>query len=42
MKMDPDAQDAHNQWYSVVTGRGVSVSGRMLESKSEELAKRMS
>ncbi|XP_067126959.1 tigger transposable element-derived protein 6-like [Centruroides vittatus] len=38
---DPDVEEALNQWFSVVTGQGVCVSGPMLKSKSEELAKKI-
>jgi hypothetical protein len=34
---DPGVQEALTQWFSIVTGRGVCVSGQMLKSKSEEL-----
>jgi hypothetical protein len=38
---DPDVEEALNQWFSIVTGRGVCVSGPMFKSKSEELAKKL-
>ncbi|XP_072119240.1 tigger transposable element-derived protein 4-like [Mobula birostris] len=38
---NPDVEKALNQWFSVVTGRGVRVSGPMLKNKSEELAKKL-
>jgi hypothetical protein len=38
---DPDAEEALNQWLYIVTGRGVRVSGPMLKSKSEDLAKKL-
>jgi hypothetical protein len=36
---DPDVEEALNQWFSTATGQGVRVSGPMLKSESEELAK---
>ena len=38
---DPDVEDALHQWFSIITGRGVRVSGPMLRKKSEELAKKL-
>jgi hypothetical protein len=38
---DPDVEDALRQWFSIITGRGVRVSGPMLKKKSEELAKKL-
>ena len=38
---DPDIEEALDKWFSVVTRRGVSVSGPMLKSKSEEFAKKL-
>jgi hypothetical protein len=35
----PDVEEALNQWFSIVTGQGVCVSGPVLRSKSEKLAK---
>ena len=37
---DPDVEDALNQWFSIITGRGVRVRGPMLKKKSEKLAKK--
>jgi hypothetical protein len=37
---DPDVEDALNQWFSIMTGRGVRVRGPMLKKKSEKLAKK--
>jgi hypothetical protein len=39
---DLDVEEALNQWFSIVTGRGVRVSGPMLKSKSDELTKKLS
>jgi hypothetical protein len=38
---DPDVEDALHQWFSIITGRGVRVSGPMLKKNSEELAKNL-
>jgi hypothetical protein len=38
---DPDVEEAFNQWFSIVTGRGVRIIGPMLKSKLEELAKNL-
>jgi hypothetical protein len=38
---DPDAEEALNQWLSIVTGRGARVSGPKLKSKSEDLAEKL-
>jgi hypothetical protein len=38
---DPDVEEALNQWFSVVSGSGVHVSGPLFKSKSEELAKKL-
>ena len=38
---NPDIEEAVGKWFSVVTRRGVSVSGPMLKSKSEEFAKKL-
>jgi hypothetical protein len=38
---NPDVEDALHQWFSIITGRGVRVSGPMLKNKSEELAKKL-
>ena len=38
---DPDVEEALDQWFSIVTGRGVRISGPILKSKSEELAKKL-
>jgi hypothetical protein len=38
---DPDVEDALHQWFSIITGQGVRVSGPMLKKKSEELAKKL-
>ena len=38
---DSDIEEALGKWFSVVTRRGVSVSGPMLKSKSEEFAKKL-
>jgi hypothetical protein len=35
---DPDVEEALNQWFCIVTGQGIRLSGRVLESSSEELA----
>jgi hypothetical protein len=37
----PDTEEALSQWFSTVTLRGIRVSGPMLNSKSEELAKKL-
>jgi hypothetical protein len=38
---DPDVEDTLSQWFSIVTGRGIHISGPMLKSKSEELPKKL-
>ncbi|XP_028677229.1 tigger transposable element-derived protein 4-like [Erpetoichthys calabaricus] len=38
---DPDVDEALNEWFAIVTGRGVRVSGPMLKCKAEELAKKL-
>lgn len=38
---DPDVDEALNDWFAIVTGRGVRVSGPMLKGKAEELAKKL-
>ena len=38
---DPDIEEALCKWFSVVTRRGVSVSGPRLKSNSEEFAKKL-
>ena len=38
---DPDVEEALDQWFSIVTGRGVRISGPILKSKSEELVKKL-
>lgn len=38
---DPDVEEALDQWFSLVSGRGVSISGPLLKMKSEELAKKL-
>lgn len=38
---DPDVEEALNQWFSIVTSRDIHVSGPVLKSKSEELAKKL-
>jgi hypothetical protein len=37
---DPDVEVALNEWFSIVRTRGVRVTGPMLKTKAEELAKR--
>jgi hypothetical protein len=37
----PDVEEALNQWFSTVTFRGIHVSGPVLNSKSEELARKL-
>jgi hypothetical protein len=37
----PDAEEAVNQWFCVITLRGIRVSGPVLNSKPEELARKM-
>ena len=37
---DPDVEEALNQLFSIVTGQCVRISGPILKSKSEELAKK--
>lgn len=38
---DPDVDAALNEWFGIVTGRAVRVSGPMLKSKAENLAKKL-
>ena len=38
---DPDVEEALDQWFSIVTGRGMNISGPVLKAKSEELAKKL-
>jgi hypothetical protein len=38
---EPDVEEAVNQWFSIVTGRCMRVSGSMLKSKLEEWAKKL-
>ena len=38
---DPDVDEALNEWFAIVTGRAVRVSGPMLKCKAEELAKKL-
>jgi hypothetical protein len=38
---DPDADEALNWWFSVITGQGVHVSGPTLKNESEELDKNL-
>jgi hypothetical protein len=40
-KTEADGEEALNQLYSIVTGRGVGVSGPILKSKSEDLTKKL-
>ena len=32
---DPDVEEALDQWFSIVSGRGVNISGPILKAKSE-------
>jgi hypothetical protein len=36
-----DAEEAHNQWFPVVTGRGLGVSSPLLKSKADALIRRL-
>ena len=38
---DTNVEEAFGKWFSIATSRGVSVSGPMLKSKSEEFAKKL-
>jgi hypothetical protein len=38
---DPDAEEAHNQRFPVVTGRGLGVSSPLLKSKSDALVQKL-
>ncbi|XP_035212025.1 tigger transposable element-derived protein 6-like [Stegodyphus dumicola] len=38
---DPDVEEALDQWFSIVSGRGVNINGPILKAKSEELAKKL-
>lgn len=38
---DPDVEEALDQWFSVVTQRGVNISGPILKAKAEEFAKKL-
>ena len=37
---DPDVEEALDQWFSIVSGRGVNINGPILKAKSEELAEK--
>jgi hypothetical protein len=39
--MDPDVERALSHWISVANGRGICVSGPVLESKSRKLTKKL-
>ena len=38
---DPDVEEALDQWFSIVSGRGVNINGPILKVKSEEFAKKL-
>ncbi|KAH9509465.1 Tigger transposable element-derived protein 4 [Bulinus truncatus] len=38
---DPDVEEALDQWFSIVSGRGVNINGPILKAKSEEFAKKL-
>ncbi|KFM73405.1 Tigger transposable element-derived protein 4, partial [Stegodyphus mimosarum] len=38
---DPDVEEALDQWFSIVSGRGVNINAPILKAKSEELAKKL-
>ncbi|KII65821.1 hypothetical protein RF11_13254 [Thelohanellus kitauei] len=37
---DPEVEEALDQWFSIVSGKGVNINGPILKAKSEELDKK--
>ncbi|KII69397.1 Tigger transposable element-derived protein 4 [Thelohanellus kitauei] len=38
---DPDMEEALDQWFPIVSGKGVNINGPTLKTKPEELAKKL-
>ncbi|KII73547.1 Tigger transposable element-derived protein 4 [Thelohanellus kitauei] len=38
---DPDVEEALDQWFSIVSAKGVNINGPTLKAKSQELAKKL-
>lgn len=38
---DPEVEEALDQWFSIVSGQGLNISGPVMKAKSEEIAKKL-